>query len=88
MTRTIKVEPRGRDWTVKSDLLDSEMTFQSGAAAEAAARVLADKTAKAGQVAEIEIYLRDGALAGRLTCPPRPAPGHTSALAERRFEFA
>jgi hypothetical protein len=86
MTRTIKVEPLGRDWAVKSDLLDSEMTFQSGAAAEAAARLLADRTAKAGQVAAIEIYLRDGALAGRLMCPPLPTPGATSALAERRFE--
>lgn len=88
MTRTIKVEPFGRDWAVRSDLLDSEMTFQSGAAAEAAARLLADRTAKAGQVAEIEIYLRDGALAGRLICPPLPTPGHTNALAEKRFEVA
>lgn len=60
MTRIIKVEPLGRDWRVHNETLGEDMMFQSGAAAEAAARVLADVSARRGQSAEVRIRLRDG----------------------------
>ncbi len=68
MTRIIKVEPHGKDWRVRSNQMD-EMMFHSGAAAEAAARLIADACVKAGQDAELRIYLRDGSLAGKLAYP-------------------
>jgi len=66
MTRIIKVEPYGKDWKVRSDGLEEDMTFQSLVAAEAAARLLADAMAKAGQGGEIQIHQRDGSVADRL----------------------
>lgn len=66
MTRIIKLEPYGRDWRVRCDRLDEDMMFHSGAAAEAAARMLADAIVKSGDSAEVQIHLRDGSLAGRL----------------------
>jgi len=72
MTRIIKVEPFGKDWKVRSDRLDEDMMFATSAAAEAAARLLADAFAKAGQGGEIQIHDQHGALAGRLAfAPPR-----------------
>ena len=89
MTQTIKVEPCGKDWKLRSQALD-EMTFQSGAAAEAAARLLADATAKSGLGAEVQIYLRDGSLAGCLPYPPKSpsASGQAQATARRVLQFA
>ena len=43
------------------------MAFLSGAKAEAAARRLAEKMARRGELAEIHVFLRDGTLAGRST---------------------
>ena len=85
MAQTIKVEPYGKDWKVWSETLDEDMMFQSGAAAEAAARLLADAAAKACGSAEVQIYLRDGSLGARLTYPPL-----TAALRPRAdaFQFA
>jgi hypothetical protein len=71
MSRMISVQPLGDGWSVRLDEFDSEMMFLSGAKAEAAARRLADKLTRAGQSAEIRIYLRDGQLAGRLVRPAR-----------------
>lgn len=81
MTRIIKVEPYGRDWKVRSDRLDEDMMFHSGAAAEAAARLLADATAKAGHSAEVQILLRDGSLAGRVSFASPPVSFHAGARA-------
>lgn len=41
------------------------MLFLSGAEAEGAARSLAKRYAEVGQSTEIQIFLRDGSLAGR-----------------------
>jgi len=71
MNRIISVQPFGEGWSVRSDAFDSEMMFLSGAKAEAAARRLADKLTRAGESAEIRIYLRDGQLAGRVVRPAR-----------------
>jgi hypothetical protein len=69
MNRLISVKPVGDGWSVQSDAFDSEMMFLSGAKAEAAARLLAGTLAKSGESAEIRIFLRDGALAGRFAVP-------------------
>ena len=71
MNRIISVQPFGDGWSVRSDAFDSEMMFLSGAKAEAAARRLAEKLTRAGESAEIRIYLRDGKLAGRVVRPGR-----------------
>ena len=69
MSRIISVKPVGDGWSVQSDAFDSEMMFLSGAKAEAAARRLARTLAKSGQSSQINIFLRDGALAGRFAVP-------------------
>jgi hypothetical protein len=69
MALTISVVPVGDGWAVRSDGFDNEMLFQAGAKAELAARNLARRTADDGMVAEVAIFLRDGALAGRFVYP-------------------
>ena len=69
MIQAIKVAPRADGWVVKSDAIENEMFFQSGASAEAAAHRLGARIADAGDQVEIEIFLRDGALAGRYAYP-------------------
>jgi hypothetical protein len=69
MALQISVAPAGDRWTVHSDVLQDDMTFEQGARAEAAARTLADDWARSGRPAEVRIFLRDGALAGRLVYP-------------------
>ena len=71
MALVISVAPAGEGWAVRSEVLEGDLTFDHGARAEAAARALADRYAEAGGHAEVEIYLRDGALAGRFDHPPR-----------------
>lgn len=69
MALQISVAPLGDNWTVQSEVLKTEMTFEQGARAEAAARTLADDWARSGRPAEVRIFLRDGALAGKLVYP-------------------
>lgn len=69
MAQVIVVEPLGEGWTVKSSQIDNDMPFRSGAAAELAARDLAQRLNAAGLDAEIRILLRDGSLAARFVCP-------------------
>jgi hypothetical protein len=71
MALVISVAPAGEGWAVHSDVLDTDLTFERGARAEAAARALANRYADAGRNAEVQIYLRDGALAGRFMHPAR-----------------
>ena len=79
MALSITVAPVGRGWVLRSSALGSEQFFSSGGRAEAAARSLADRVAGAGRDAELEIVLRDGAVAGRLSFPARIAPPHAAA---------
>ena len=65
----IMVEPFGDGWTVRSSQVDNDMPFRSGAAAETAAKALAERLARAGEAAEIRVFLRDGALAARFVSP-------------------
>lgn len=69
MALKISVVPLGDGWAVRSPSFENEMLFSAGAKAEAAARDLARRYADRGQQAEVAIYLRDGALAGRFLHP-------------------
>jgi len=69
----VSVVPAAEGWAVRSDAIDNEMIFKSGARAEAAARRVAQALAAAGQAVKLHIHLRDGALAARFVVPP-PEP--------------
>jgi hypothetical protein len=81
MTRVISVEPFGEGWSVRTDTNSDVKHFSSGREAEGAARRLAERFGNAGQSAEIQIWLRDGTMAGRFVCPP-PSMG-SAATGER-----
>jgi len=68
MIQAITVTPQAEGWCVTSDAFDSDFYFDSGAKAEAAARQMAGELAARGETVALEIYLRDGALAGRIDC--------------------
>ena len=68
MVRVIVVEPFAHGWAVKQPSVDNSQVFASGAKAEDAAMRLGESLANAGLPAEIQVYLRDGALAGRFVC--------------------
>ncbi len=68
MHAIIRVEPLVGGWMVRpSDRAQAEV-YASGARAEDAALRLGARLARAGQTSEIQVYLRDGALAGRFVC--------------------
>ena len=75
MALRIAVVPIGDGWAVRTTGLDNEMLFQAGAKAEAAARDLARRSAAAGRSAEVTIFLRDGAVAGRFLHAPQAPSG-------------
>jgi len=68
MVRLISVEPFGDSWTVRSSQIANDLVFGSGREAENAAKRLGEQIAEAGDAAEIRIYVRGGALAGRFVC--------------------
>ena len=75
MTRVISVSPAAFGWALAIDGQEGVLVYASGAVAEAAARSLARRLAGAGETAEVQIYLRDGSLAGTLRSTPlAPAP--------------
>lgn len=78
MALLISVTPAGEGWSVRSDVLDGPLAFARGARAEQAARALARRYAEAGQSAEVQVFLKDGALAGRFL---HPARGQSTLLA-------
>jgi hypothetical protein len=71
MALQISVAPLGDGWAVRSNVLTDQLVFRHGARAEAAARDLAARAADHGRPAEVAIFLRDGALAGRFAYPAR-----------------
>ena len=71
MALKIAVVPFAGGWAVRSAGFENDMLFAAGAKAEAAARDLARRYALNGEAAEVAIYLRDGALAGRFVHPPK-----------------
>lgn len=74
MALLIDVTPAGNGWAVHSDILDEDLTFDRGGRAEAAARDLAGRAARAGRSAEVRVFLKDGALAGRFLHPANGLP--------------
>lgn len=69
MALLISVAPAEQGWSVRSEALEAELTFERGGRAEAAARALADRLAATGRSAEVRVFLRDGAEAGRFHHP-------------------
>jgi hypothetical protein len=69
MISVIYVEPLADGWAVRQDEIDNPQVFVSGAKAEDAALRLAERLARAGLASEVVVYLRDGAVGGRFTCP-------------------
>jgi hypothetical protein len=72
MNQAITVEPHLYGWVVKSTPFHNEMFFRSGENAEVAARDLGTKMSRVSDTVTIEIFLRDGSLAGSYVCA---APG-------------
>jgi hypothetical protein len=62
MVHVISVTPAQGGWTVSAEPFANPMAFLSGAKAEAAARSLAEKIIRRGELAEIRVVLRDGSL--------------------------
>ena len=62
MVHVISITPTEGGWTVSAEPFANQMAFLSGAKAEAAARSLAEKIARRGELAEIRVFLRDGSL--------------------------
>ncbi len=73
MDHLITVSAAVSGWSVRSSMTDNDMLFLSAEKAETAARALARAVSDAGQDAAVEIWLRDGRLAGRFLCPAGPA---------------
>lgn len=68
--RTVIVTPIETGWSVDVAGMASPMYFASGRFAESTARSLASRLATMGQPVELEIHLRDGALAENCTFHP------------------
>jgi len=69
MALSICIAPADDGWAVSSSALEAPMFFRSGGKAEAVGRQLAQELARRGQVAELVIVVRDGAVAGRIRFP-------------------
>src|SRR4051812_24515130 len=76
MIQTIEVTPSPTGWTVRSEALPGETTFAGGAAAEAAARRLAEQLSAAGEAVRVVVKLKDGSTGGRFIYPPRWLSSH------------
>lgn len=72
--KTVSVVPAAHGWAVRSDAIDNELFFRTGAAAERAARRLAESLSQAGHAAKLSIHLRDGSPVATFLCPPQWAP--------------
>lgn len=67
--KSIEIVPAECGWRVRSDAIENDLFFRSGASAESAAIRLAQGLADTGEHASIEIYIRDGSLARRFMVP-------------------
>lgn len=70
MSFTISIRAAQDGWSVQGDTFENGMMFFSGAEAENAARSLAQRYSDAGRRTEIQVFLRDGSLAGRYVSVP------------------
>jgi hypothetical protein len=69
MMSVISVRPEGSSWAVEAEQAENKLVFPSGAAAENAAKALAERLVQFGKAAEIRIHLKDGRLGARFLCP-------------------
>ncbi len=69
MALSVTILPAEDGWTLRAPAVGADMFFLKGGQAEAAARALAARLAAAGEDVELEVVLRDGALAGRIAFP-------------------
>lgn len=76
---TLSVDALPFGWAVRTQAAAGEMLFRTGAAAEAAARRLAERLASAGVPVALTVRLRDGSTAGRFIFPPTAASDATPA---------
>lgn len=67
--KAISIVAADGGWMLRSDAVDNELFFTSGASAESAAVRLAQGLADAGEGARVEIYLRDGSLGRKFVVP-------------------
>jgi hypothetical protein len=67
--KLIEIVPAEGGWMVRSDAIENELFYRSGASAESAAVRLAQGLAEAGEHTRIDIRSRDGSLARRFTVP-------------------
>lgn len=67
--KAIEIIPAEGGWMVRSNAIENQLFFRSGASAESAALRLAQGLAEAGEESQVEIYIRDGTVR-RFTVPP------------------
>lgn len=84
----VKVAPVSDGWAVTCGAVENLMLFRSGAQAEDAARRLAQALAEAGEWAEIEVRMRDGARAARFICTPQGSDREGAQAAVQRLQMA
>jgi hypothetical protein len=70
----LTVRPLDYGWSLQAPALRADMVFRSGAAAEQAARRLAERIARAGEPVKLVIRLKDSAVAGQFLFPPSRHP--------------
>lgn len=64
------IKPLSCGWALGVTGLAADMLFLSGAAAEQAARRLAERLATEGMASKLVIHLKDGSVGGRFLFPP------------------
>jgi len=69
MVQVVTVEPKGDGWAVRCITLGRDLTFESGARAEAAAPSPGLEPNGGRESGEIRIYHHGGLLAGRFLAP-------------------
>jgi hypothetical protein len=75
MIDVISVQPLAEGWAVRHPRVANPQIFLSGAKAEDAAIRLGSRLADAGQPTEVVVYLRGGAMGGRVIYSARPEGG-------------
>jgi len=68
--RVLEIRPMPFGWSLGISDVANPMVFQSGAAAESAARRLGAHLATHGEPAMLIVRLRDGSVGGRFIFPP------------------
>jgi len=79
---TVVVEPLPVGWRVAASADIGDQYFLSGKSAERSARHLAQQLATAGELTELALRLRGGALAARYLCLPPARPNEPPVMIE------